>query len=67
MAQAVSRRSFTVEAWVRSQASPCEICGRHSGTGTGFFRVFSFPPVSIILTMHRAHIHLSPTLYNLSN
>ena len=36
MAQAVSRRPLTAEAWVRSRVSPCRICGRQSGTGTGF-------------------------------
>jgi hypothetical protein len=36
MAQVVSRRPLTVEAWVRSRVSPCGICGGQSGTGTGF-------------------------------
>jgi hypothetical protein len=36
MAQAVSRRPLTVEAWVRSRICPCGICGRQSGTGKGF-------------------------------
>ena len=36
MAQAFSRRPVTTEAPVRSQVSPCEICGGQSGTGTGF-------------------------------
>jgi hypothetical protein len=36
MAQAVSRRPLTVETWVRSRVSPCEICGGQSGTGIGF-------------------------------
>jgi hypothetical protein len=36
MAQAVSRRPLTAEDLVRSRVSPCRICGRQSGTGTGF-------------------------------
>ena len=36
MAQAVSRRPVTAEARVRSQVSPCVICGGRSGTGTVF-------------------------------
>jgi hypothetical protein len=37
MVQAVSRRSLTAEAQVRSWVSPCVICGGQRGTGTGFF------------------------------
>ena len=36
MAQAVSRRPLTAETRIRSQASPCGICGAQSGTATGF-------------------------------
>jgi hypothetical protein len=36
MAQAVSPRSPTAEARVRSQVNPCGICGGQSGTGMGF-------------------------------
>jgi hypothetical protein len=44
-AQAVSRRSSTAEARVRSQFSPCAICGGQSGTGQVFFfsRISFFP------------------------
>jgi hypothetical protein len=49
MAQAVSRRSPTAKARVRSRLSPCGICGGQSSTGIGFFpRVFRFSPVSFI-------------------
>ena len=44
MVQAVSRRSSTAEARVRSQFSPCEICGGQSGTGQVFFPSISFFP-----------------------
>ena len=44
MAQAVSRRPPTAEAWVRSRAGPFAICGGQSGTGTGFTpRISGFP------------------------
>jgi hypothetical protein len=36
MAQAVSHRSLTAQARIRSRLSPCGICGGQSGTGTGF-------------------------------
>jgi hypothetical protein len=36
MAQAVSRRSLTVEARFRAPVSPRGICAGQSGTGTGF-------------------------------
>jgi hypothetical protein len=36
MAQAVSSRPVTAEAWARARVSPCGICGGCSGTGTGF-------------------------------
>jgi len=34
--RAVSRRPLSAEALVRSQVSPCEICGGERDTGTGF-------------------------------
>ena len=36
MAQAASRRSRTAEAVVRSQVSPCGICGGQSDSETGY-------------------------------
>jgi hypothetical protein len=42
MAQAVSRRPLTAEAWVRARVNPCEICGGKSGTGTGQYAI---PPL----------------------
>jgi hypothetical protein len=36
MADLIIRRPVTAEARVRSQASPCGICGRQSDTVTGF-------------------------------
>jgi hypothetical protein len=44
MAQAVSRRSPTVEFRV----SPCGICGGQSGTRTGFFAEYFGFPVNFI-------------------
>jgi hypothetical protein len=35
MAQAISSRSLTAEAQVKTSVSPCGICVRASGTGTG--------------------------------
>jgi hypothetical protein len=36
VAKALSRRPVIAEAWVRSQVSPCEICGGRTASGTGF-------------------------------
>jgi hypothetical protein len=36
MAQAVSRRPPTAEAWAQSRFGPCGICGGQSGIDTGF-------------------------------
>jgi hypothetical protein len=47
MAQVVSRRPLTAEAWVRARVNPCGICGGQSGTGTGFSQSSSVFPLSI--------------------
>ena len=39
MVQAVSHRPLIAEFRVRSKASPCEICGGQTGTGTGVFHL----------------------------
>jgi hypothetical protein len=55
MAQVVSRWPLTAEARVRPRVNPCRICGRQSGTGTGYSPSFRFYPVSIyhsIVTLH---------------
>ena len=33
MNQVGNHRPYTTEAWVKLQASPCDICGGQSGTG----------------------------------
>jgi len=49
MAQAVSRRAFTVEAQVRSQASPThDLCGGKRGIWTAYVSSTLFSPVSVI-------------------
>jgi hypothetical protein len=56
MAQVVSRRPLTAEAWVRAQVNSCGICGGQSGTGTGFSPSSSFFPCqdhpTVVLQTH---------------
>ena len=62
MAQAVIRRPFRVEARVRSQASPYEICGGRVAVEQGFLRVVLLYPISVVPPMLRAlHVHVSFT------
>jgi hypothetical protein len=49
MAQVVSRQPIAAEAWVRARVSPCEICCRQSGTGTGFSPSSSVIPCQYII------------------
>jgi hypothetical protein len=58
--QRVGRRPVTAEAWVRSQASPCESFGGKSGNGTGFSPSPSVFPrqcnsTSVTHTVSRSH------------
>jgi hypothetical protein len=54
MAEAVSRRPVTAEAWLRSRVSPCAICGGQSGTGTVLSpEYFGFP---LSISFHRCSI-----------
>jgi hypothetical protein len=67
MAQAVRHRSFTAEVRGRFQVILYEIYGEQSPTGTDFFLVLRFSPVSIIQTMLLTHFHLRVTLTRMTN
>jgi hypothetical protein len=53
MAQAVRRSSPSAEAQVRSRVIPRGVCGRQSGNGTGFPRIFRSSPVNVIPSVLR--------------
>jgi hypothetical protein len=57
MDQEVSHQPETAETWVRSQASPCEICGGKCERQVSL-QVLWVSPVSIIPPM--VHIHPHP-------
>jgi hypothetical protein len=48
MALVVGRQPLTMEDQVRTQVSPCGICGGESGTGIGFSLIFLVFPVNFI-------------------
>ena len=55
MHQSVSSWPLIAEALFRSKASPLGICGRKSGTGTGFPPNISASPVNIFTLMFLSH------------
>jgi hypothetical protein len=66
MAQAGSRRTVSVEAHSRSQASPCGICAGKSGEGQVYVRVPGFFPVIVIPPMfHNNRMDKRPKLGDL--
>jgi hypothetical protein len=58
MEQTVSCRPLTAEARVRSQVSPCWICGVQSGTGIGFSPTYSLFPYQYHSSV-AVHLHMS--------
>jgi hypothetical protein len=63
MAQAVSRRPPTAEAWVRARVSPFGFCGGQSGIETGFSPSSSVSPVSIIPPELRIYVYVCVCIY----
>jgi hypothetical protein len=56
MAQTVSRRLLTAEAWVRSQVIPCGICGGQGGTGTDFYIITPVHPLTTVPLLYERYI-----------
>jgi hypothetical protein len=63
MAQAVSRRPLTAEAWFRARVNPCGIYGGQSGSGTDFFPSSSVFSVNIITPSLSNPCHLGDEQY----
>jgi hypothetical protein len=65
IAQAVSRRLPTAEAWVRAQFRSYVTCGGQSGTGAGFLWVLRcpltilIPPTAPVIIYHQGLIQLA--------
>ena len=53
--QMVSRRPLIAKAWIRSEVSPCGICGERSGTGKGI------PPSTSFFLCQRHSTHSPPS------
>jgi hypothetical protein len=47
--RSVSRRLLSTEGWIRSQISPCEICGGQTDTGKGFLLSTTTTTIIIII------------------
>ena len=66
VAQTISCCFTTMEAWLQSQISSCEICGGQSGTGTGFsLSTLVYPTHRHSINTAYAFVHLSPVVCNL--
>ena len=59
--KSASHHPRTLNVWVKSEATPWEICGGWSGNGTGFLLVLLFFPVGFIPWM--LHTHMSFVYY----
>jgi len=67
MVQVVTCRALIAETPIRSQVSPCEMCGVHSGIQIDFIRVLRFSPACIIPPIPLTRLHLSVALTGRTN
>jgi hypothetical protein len=63
MAESVSRRPLTADAWVLARASPCGICVGKSDTGIGFSPISSVFPCEYSSTVAPYSYHLGVEQY----